>query len=102
MDNYIKFLENKIEGCEALNPGMEREKWAFIQCLKEYRKFSSPVKPEVSQPSELLPCPFCGEQAIINKKEASFEILCPNCLIHGFQTFEKEAAVKLWNKRANQ
>jgi trehalose-6-phosphate synthase len=33
----IKYLEKKIEGCIELG-GMEKEKWVFIQCLKEVRK----------------------------------------------------------------
>jgi len=33
----IKWLESKIEDCDNLS-GMEREKWAFQQCLKNARK----------------------------------------------------------------
>jgi len=37
MEKLIVYLEKKIEGCNELG-GMEKEKWAFIQCLKEARK----------------------------------------------------------------
>ncbi len=33
-DKIIEYLENKIQGCDELG-GMEKEKWAFQQCLKE-------------------------------------------------------------------
>lgn len=37
MKKLIKFLESRIDSCDKLG-GMEKEKWAFIQCLKEARK----------------------------------------------------------------
>jgi len=33
----IEYLERKIEMCDSLD-GLEKEKWAFIQCLKEAKK----------------------------------------------------------------
>lgn len=32
----VEWLENKITGCDELG-GMEKEKWAFQQCLKEVK-----------------------------------------------------------------
>jgi hypothetical protein len=38
------FLENKIRGCDELG-GMEKEKWAFQQCIKELGK---DIEPQIS------------------------------------------------------
>jgi len=37
MEELIKYIETKIQQCTDMQ-NMEREKWAFIQCLKEARK----------------------------------------------------------------
>lgn len=37
MEKMIEYLERKIEMCDSLD-GLEKEKWAFIQCLKEAKK----------------------------------------------------------------
>jgi hypothetical protein len=36
-EEYIEFIERKIQTCIEIQ-GMEREKWAFIQCLKKARE----------------------------------------------------------------
>lgn len=47
----------------------------------------------------LLPCPFCGGEPFVNKKDASLEVLCPKCLINGFVGIEKQNIIEAWNKR---
>ena len=37
MKEFIKLLERKVEGCDALG-GMEREKAVYQSVLKDYRK----------------------------------------------------------------
>lgn len=37
MKTLVEYLETKIQGCDELG-GMEREKWAFQQVLKEISK----------------------------------------------------------------
>jgi hypothetical protein len=37
MEEYIKWLENKIEVCLE-DKDLKREHWAFCQALKKYRK----------------------------------------------------------------
>jgi gluconate kinase len=37
MDDYIKWLENKIELCLE-DKELQREHWAFCQALKKYRE----------------------------------------------------------------
>jgi len=49
---------------------------------------------------KLLPCPFCGEMAIINKKDAAFVIMCPKCITIQIISVEKETAIKVWNTRS--
>jgi hypothetical protein len=55
MNELIKWLENKIERCDEHGNSMNREKWAFQQCLKEARlkqlELTAVVqaKPEVCQ-----------------------------------------------------
>ena len=51
----IKYLEQQIERCDELG-GMEKEKWAFIQCLKKFKQrqeTASAVK-TVVMPQEML------------------------------------------------
>ena len=48
----IEYLENKIKSCDELG-GMEKEKWAFTQCLKHYRENSNQVQ-AVVMPNEVL------------------------------------------------
>jgi hypothetical protein len=42
-EEYIEWLENKIVGCEELE-GMEKESWAFQQCLRKARKLNHQSK----------------------------------------------------------
>ena len=37
MEEFIKYLEKKIKGCDAIG-GMQREKAVYQSVLKEYRK----------------------------------------------------------------
>lgn len=39
MEEYIKWLENKIEVCLE-DKDLQREHWAFCQALKKYRELS--------------------------------------------------------------
>jgi len=39
MDDYIKWLENKIEACLE-DKDLQREHWAFCQALKKYRELA--------------------------------------------------------------
>lgn len=51
--------------------------------------------------TELLkPCPFCGEEKIEVLQDAlgCWYCACINC----FEHFEKEDAIKAWNKRVNE
>ena len=59
---------------------------------------------ELEAKNELLPCPFCGCEAILDRKVAfmtsSFRVKCSNCEmcteLHSF----KNAAIATWNRRA--
>jgi len=44
---YRTFLESKIQSCDELGE-MEKEKWAFQQCLKELNKLEE-IKPKPIQ-----------------------------------------------------
>jgi hypothetical protein len=39
MEEYIKWLENKIEVCLE-DKDLQRERWAFCQALKKYRELA--------------------------------------------------------------
>ena len=47
MEDYIKWLENKIE-TTLEDKDLQREHWAFCQSLKQYRKLNNLIKPDVS------------------------------------------------------
>jgi len=50
--------------------------------------------------SELLPCPFCGNQSICSDgRKGWYEITCPNCGVEMGDVSEAEA-VAAWNRRA--
>ena len=53
MEEYIKWLENKIEVCLE-DKDLQREHWAFCQALKKYRELAL-RQPLVSGRSEQLP-----------------------------------------------
>lgn len=52
---------------------------------------------------ELKPCPFCGEEARVEKlnlgKQGLFRVICPNCLTATHLREEKNNAVAEWNAR---
>lgn len=47
-NKIIEYLENKIKGCDELG-GMEKEKWAFQQCLKESRRILAVQEEEAKE-----------------------------------------------------
>ena len=52
MEEYIKWLENKIEVCLE-DKDLQREHWAFFFFLKKYRELAL-RQPPVSRRSEVL------------------------------------------------
>ena len=58
MEEYIKWLENKIEVCLE-DKDLQREHWAFCQALKKYRELALTIPVVVGQ-SEQLVCD-CGK-----------------------------------------
>lgn len=52
MEEYIKWLENKIEVCLE-DKDLQREHWAFCQALKKCRELALTI-PDVVGQSELL------------------------------------------------
>lgn len=72
MEEYIKWLENKIEVCLE-DKDLQREHWAFCQALKKYRELALhqlPVSSECEHPyhsvlgdGEMQPakCLKCGK-----------------------------------------
>jgi hypothetical protein len=55
MEEYIKWLENKIEVCLE-DKDLQREHWAFCQALKKYHELAL-HQPPVMVRSEQLPTP---------------------------------------------
>lgn len=64
MEEYIKWLENKIEVCLE-DKDLQREHWAFCQALKKYRELAL-RQPPVS--SLVCSCTQNRETPIINGK----------------------------------
>ena len=72
MEEYIKWLENKIEVCLE-DKDLQREHWAFCQALKKYRELAlrqPPISDECEHPyhsvlgdGEMQPakCLKCGK-----------------------------------------
>ena len=69
-------------------------------------KESNLLEKLVSQPSELLPCPFCGGKVngFHRRKnwEDAYMVSCLNCGIDTPKLKTQELAKELWNKRASQ
>ena len=73
MEEYIKWLENKIEVCLDYKD-LQREHWAFCQALKKYRELAL-HQPPVMVRSEQLPCSHCGRPLKEHSKNSK---LCPD------------------------
>jgi hypothetical protein len=52
MEEYIKWLENKIEVCLE-DKDLQREHWAFCQALKKYRELALPHPPVMVRSEQL-------------------------------------------------
>ena len=52
MEEYIKWLENKIEVCLE-DKDLQREHWAFCQALKKYRELALRQAPVVGRSEQL-------------------------------------------------
>lgn len=46
-----------------------------------------------------LPCPFCGCEAFLNKKDASWSVVCPICVTVARIGVTKDIAIERWNNR---
>lgn len=56
----------------------------------------------MSKENELLPCPFCGGKAFLNKEwEETFGFFgeCSECESSTYYSLSREEAVKAWNRR---
>ena len=56
MEDYIKWLENKIEVCLD-DKDLQREHWAFCQALKKYRELALHQPPVIGSV-----CDGCGSK----------------------------------------
>ena len=73
MEEYIKWLENKIEVCLE-DKDLQREHWAFCQALKKYRELVL-HQPLISGQSEQLVCEH-PDEAIIRDKPTDYCLAC--------------------------
>ncbi len=52
--------------------------------------------------TELKPCPFCGNDAVLYEEyEGGWVIECKVCFVKIWRKNSKKAAIKAWNRRAN-
>jgi hypothetical protein len=70
MEEYIKWLENKIEVCLE-DKDLQREHWAFCQALKKYRELALTI-PDVSGS---LPC----DHVFGAKENGDLSCFCGKC-----------------------
>ena len=73
MEEYIKWLENKIEVCLE-DKDLQREHWAFCQALKKYRELAL-HQPLISGQSEQLVCDH-PDEAIIRDEPTDYCLAC--------------------------
>jgi uncharacterized protein (DUF2225 family) len=71
MEEYIKWLENKIEVCLE-DKDLQREHWAFCQALKKYRELALTIPAVIKSV-----CPDCG-YPIFRKSFENFD-RCEGC-----------------------
>jgi len=64
----IKWLESKIEDCDNLS-GMEREKWAFQQCLKNARKLFDKTDVFLCDTCKQYPCAPVQMESVLFKEK---------------------------------
>lgn len=50
--------------------------------------------------SKLLPCPFCGEKARIDRYEHFYRVLCTDCPALTEWLYSEQEAIEAWNNRA--
>lgn len=55
MNELKEFLQKKIKGCDELGD-MDKEKWAFLQCLKEVEKINVTTKVQVNAFKKKIVC----------------------------------------------
>ena len=73
MEEYIKWLENKIEVCLE-DKDLQREHWAFCQALKKYRELA------LRQPLVISSFCKCKGGAVGRTVTADFEHqICDKC-----------------------
>lgn len=67
MEEYIKWIENKIEVCLE-DKDLQREHWAFCQALKKFREFqdSKNVMVEFKCPPSDRCKEICDECSVAN------------------------------------
>jgi hypothetical protein len=59
MEEYIKWLENKIEVCLE-DKDLQREHWAFCQALKKYRELALRQPPVIESLPQDNFCKVCN------------------------------------------
>jgi len=77
MEEYIKWLENKIEVCLE-DKDLQREHWAFCQALKKYRELALTIPDVVEQSEQLCDNPNC-EDGIVDYDYYKNPIYCQVC-----------------------
>jgi hypothetical protein len=70
MEEYIKWLENKIEVCLE-DKDLQREHWAFCQALKKYRELA------LRQPPVIGSVCTCRNAELEN--DSLVPVYCHNC-----------------------
>lgn len=54
---------------------------------------------------ELLPCPFCGGEAVLHHyyyKECAYWVQCDACRVSTLAYLDKEYVIRAWNTRVQE
>jgi Lar family restriction alleviation protein len=56
---------------------------------------------ELEHKEELMPCPFCGGEAMNRKVNRVYYVFCTNCYVKTVDSITPDKAIAAWNRRVS-